>query len=194
MVSNQFAVLIDCNSDYKFNLILKAAKKAGLTISGDGTNYTRHNNAPIGYTKEEDVLLFGTEDRFDVIRSTQKYALQNYKKISAYSLDSDTYDIIEAITEFGSTKRRLAAKYPVNNNGYTLYTMSLLENKHSYKNEPVLKKERKQVSEDITVTPDWIRVGTKFISKNTADTVVIKQGTYGNITIPGYYGINEYIY
>jgi len=179
----KFAVLADTIAVEKVEALLTYARSNGLTISGDGTNETRWNNQPVGRLAMGEVLLFGTDDRFDIIRVSASTASTKYGKLRGYSVVFDYNEIKSAIKGFAKEKSRLLDKYPVNSDSRTLYEMTLLE-KGKSKASKCSCESKRNVRTDITVMPDWVKVGTQFISKNAADTVVITDRNT-RTTIPG---------
>jgi len=120
MKDYKFAVLADTFMVEKVESLLTYAKVNGLTISGDGTNETRWNNQPVGRLTQGEVLLFGVDDRFDVIRVSANTASSKYGKLRGYSVVFDSEEIKQAIRQFAKEKSRLLDKYPVNSDSRTL--------------------------------------------------------------------------
>jgi hypothetical protein len=76
-------------------------------------------------------------------------------------------------------KKSLIKKYPRNTFSPTLYELVSL-------NKTTKKEKKEKQQEEVVIASDWIRVGKKYIDKNSADDVVYRTRKTDYV-IPGIY-------
>jgi hypothetical protein len=172
-----FGILMDTAKDWKVNDILNEAEASGLTIAGDGSNYRGNNLKSIKELAYSNVLIFGKNDRFDVTR--ESYVKGMFSTTPIYSVEEDYHVALKAIRQFATVKQDLMKKYPRNAVSPTLFELANLSSKKVQKTE-----EKK--NNDVVITDDWIRVGTQYIAKNSADDVIYRTRKT-DVIIPGCY-------
>lgn len=172
-----FGVLIDTDQAWKFAEVVTEAAALGLTFSGDQTNIRKKHMKSVFNTELSDILIFGKNDRFDVTR--EEFVEGLFTTVPIYSLSDELQTVLKAVRQFSAVKKSLIKKYPRNTFSPTLYELVSL-------NKTTKKEKKEKQQEEVVITSDWIRVGKKYIDKNSADDVVYRTRKTDYI-IPGIY-------
>ncbi len=167
-----FGIFINKLSKKKVNIIFDLIQSNNLTVYGDGTSRVKNRfNSPFndGLT-ESDMLVFGKNKSFDVelsdvIRTTEEKKMFNLHPV--YELTKDFDEIVEAIHQFVNKKKSLEKKQNRNKHSRTMSELLCSNNRC---------KKREVQQEEIIVSANYIRIGTTYIDKNSADIVKYKDG------------------